>query len=208
VTHEELWRGIDTLAAEKGLSPSGLAKAAGLDPTSFNRSKRCTATGPRWPGTESLSRVLAATGTSLESFAVLVAGARVLPSSNALSGRMLPWLDLSRIGWPGSFDETGCPVGKEWSRADLPRPDDPNGYAVRVDGDQLDPVFRCKSMLVIAPGASPGQGDRVVGYAGARVEVCVVRQDGDGGLTLEPIDQAASPMSWWDRAHRIVWASS
>ena len=47
-------------------SASGLAKRAGLDPTSFNKSKRVTGEGrPRWPSTESLAKVLEATGASL-----------------------------------------------------------------------------------------------------------------------------------------------
>ncbi|MFT8776854.1 MAG: helix-turn-helix transcriptional regulator, partial [Gluconacetobacter liquefaciens] len=75
IRHDDLWRALDTLAAERGLTPSGLARAAGLDPTSFNPSKRTTAAGrPRWPGTESLARVLDVTGLSLEAFARLAAG--------------------------------------------------------------------------------------------------------------------------------------
>ena len=60
LSHPRLWAAIDKLAQAQGLSVSGLAKAAGLDPTSFNKSKRVTAEGrPRWPSTESLARVQA-----------------------------------------------------------------------------------------------------------------------------------------------------
>ena len=38
--HKDIWRGIDQLAAHHGLTPSGLARRAGLDPTAFNPSKR------------------------------------------------------------------------------------------------------------------------------------------------------------------------
>ena len=66
VTHENLWAAIDDLARRHGLSPSALARCSGLDATSFNRSKRWTAQGrTRWPSTESLAKVLRATGTSL-----------------------------------------------------------------------------------------------------------------------------------------------
>ena len=44
--HESIWAAIDALAAKKGLSASGLAKKAGLDPTAFNPSKRHGADGP------------------------------------------------------------------------------------------------------------------------------------------------------------------
>ena len=67
--HPDIWKAIDRLAAKHGLSASGLARRAGLDPTTFNKSKRVTAEGrPRWPNTESLSRILEVTGTDPEEF--------------------------------------------------------------------------------------------------------------------------------------------
>src|SRR5919205_4079358 len=74
--HDDIWRAIDALAAEHGLSASGLARKAGLDPTAFNPSKRIGADGrARWPSTESVAKVLGATGTAIENFAALVSGA-------------------------------------------------------------------------------------------------------------------------------------
>lgn len=70
LTHAWIWAALDQLAANHNLSPSGLARLAGLDPTAFNRSKRVTGEGRlRWPSTESLAKVLDATGTSLNDFA-------------------------------------------------------------------------------------------------------------------------------------------
>lgn len=72
-THEQIWLGLDRLAASKGYSASGLARLAGLDPTSFNKSKRHSPDGkPRWPSTESLSKVLAVTGSTMTDFIALV----------------------------------------------------------------------------------------------------------------------------------------
>jgi orotate phosphoribosyltransferase len=72
-THEEIWAGLDKLAEAKGYSPSGLAKKAGLDPTSFNKSKRISPDGkPRWPSTESLSKVLTVTHTTMNEFFDLI----------------------------------------------------------------------------------------------------------------------------------------
>lgn len=71
--HENIWFAIDRLAARFGYSASGLAKQAGLDPTSFNKSKRFNADGkPRWPSTESISRVLDATGATLSDFLAMM----------------------------------------------------------------------------------------------------------------------------------------
>ena len=65
-THEEIWTAIDRLAKAHGYSTSGLAKKSGLDPTTFNKSKRITADGkPRWPSTESLAKILSATEATL-----------------------------------------------------------------------------------------------------------------------------------------------
>ena len=50
--HEDIWQAIDALAAQRGLSASALARSAGLDPTSFNPSKRRTPDGRlRWHST-------------------------------------------------------------------------------------------------------------------------------------------------------------
>ena len=49
-THEQIWRGIDRLAAHAQTSPSGLARRAGLDSTTFNPSKRFSRDGHRCLG--------------------------------------------------------------------------------------------------------------------------------------------------------------
>ena len=59
LTHAQVWSAIDRLAARAGLSASGLARRAGLDPTTFNKSKRITPEGrARWPSTESIAKAL------------------------------------------------------------------------------------------------------------------------------------------------------
>ena len=72
-THSQIWSGLDQLAKSKGYSPSGLAKLAGLDPTSFNKSKRKSPEGkPRWPSTESLAKVLAVTQSTMSDFVLFI----------------------------------------------------------------------------------------------------------------------------------------
>ncbi len=72
-SHEEIWQGIDSLAKNYGYSTSGLAKKAGLDPTSFNKSKRKSPDGkPRWPSTESIAKILNATGSNMTNFIELM----------------------------------------------------------------------------------------------------------------------------------------
>ena len=45
LTHAQIWKALDRLAVHAGLSTSGLAKKAGLDPTAFNMSKRISTEG-------------------------------------------------------------------------------------------------------------------------------------------------------------------
>jgi orotate phosphoribosyltransferase len=72
-SHAQIWQGLDKLAAKHGYSPSGLARAAGLDPTSFNKSKRISPDGkPRWLSTESLSKILHVTGSTMSDFIALL----------------------------------------------------------------------------------------------------------------------------------------
>src|ERR1044072_2624094 len=74
LTHNQIWTALDRLAARAKLSPSGLAKRSGLDPTTFNKSKRITPDGrARWPSTESIAKALSATSVSVESFVSLIA---------------------------------------------------------------------------------------------------------------------------------------
>lgn len=69
MTHAELWYGIVNLAKSKNMSCSGLARFAGLDATTFNKSKRFSKYGqPRWPSTYSLAKVLNATGITMSEF--------------------------------------------------------------------------------------------------------------------------------------------
>lgn len=74
-SHDSVWAAIDALAERNSLSASGLARRAGLDPTTFNKSKRYAADGrARWPSTESLAKVMEATGATFDEFTRLIRG--------------------------------------------------------------------------------------------------------------------------------------
>ena len=95
LSHSGVWAAIDALAERHGLSVSGLARRAGLDSTAFNRSKRLSGDGrPRWPSTESIAKILAATGTSLGEFMKLLdagpAGGYGAPAQRLLSVMLRP----------------------------------------------------------------------------------------------------------------------
>jgi len=86
LTHEQIWTALDRLAARASLSPSGLARRAGLDPTTFNKSKRVTPDGrERWPSTESVAKALAAADTPIETFVELMGDGARQDTSTAIS---------------------------------------------------------------------------------------------------------------------------
>lgn len=158
LSHPRLWSAIDALAHAHGLSVSGLAKAAGLDPTSFNKSKRVTAEGrPRWPSTESLSRILNATGAGLDDFVALVEG-----TSGAKRTQPVPLIGMAQAGNGGYFDDAGFPVGGSWDEVRLPDLKDENAYALEVSGDSMSPVYRDGDIIVVSPAAAIRKGDRIV----------------------------------------------
>lgn len=69
MTHNDVWSAIDHFANAHHMTCSGLAKYSGLDPTTFNKSKRYSKYGqPRWPSTGSIAKILSATGCNINDF--------------------------------------------------------------------------------------------------------------------------------------------
>lgn len=155
LSHQAVWTAIDTLAARAGLSTSGLAKRAGLDATSFNKSKRVSPDGrPRWPSTESVSKVLEVVGVSLGDFAALADSAR--PT------RGVPLLGMAQAGAEGYFDDSGFPVGQGWEEVSLPGLDQDGVYALEISGDSMAPLYRDGDRIIVGADVQPRRGDRVV----------------------------------------------
>ena len=152
--HNDVWRGIDLLAERNGLSASGLARLAGLDPTSFNPSKRQARDGrPRWPSTESIARALEAVGSGMDDFAALIEGRR---------GATAPLIGFAQAGADGFFDDAGFPVGGGWDEVRFPGLGDDLVYALEISGDSMEPAYREGDRIIVAPGAQLRRGDRVV----------------------------------------------
>lgn len=159
LSHERVWAAIDALAARHALSASGLARRAGLDSTAFNKSKRRSADGrPRWPSTESLAKIMDATGSTLVEFFALVEAT----PRNAAARRAVPLIGFAQAGAGGYFDDAGFPVGQGWEEIDLPAAGAEGAYALQVQGDSMLPLYRDGDILIVEPGARLRKGDRVV----------------------------------------------
>ncbi len=158
LTHAQVWSAVDRLAARAGLSASGLARRAGLDPTTFNKSKRITAAGrARWPSTESIAKALAATGTTLDVFVGLIHG-----GGAAAPARGVPLLGFAQAGAGGYFDDGGFPAGTGWDEIAFPAVNDEHAYALEVSGQSMEPAYRDGDVIVVSPAAPIRRGDRVV----------------------------------------------
>ena len=206
LTHGQVWTALDRLAERAGMSPSGLAKRSGLDPTTFNKSKRITADGrERWPSTESVSKALAATNSSIDTFVQLIGdGARSLLQS-------VPLLALAQAGG-GHFDESGFPAGRGWDEVALPQASDEHAYALEISGDSMKPTYRDGDIIVVSPGTPIRRGDRVVvKTTSGEVMVKELKRRTTKALELQSLNPVhpdrtldADDVAW---IARIVWAS-
>lgn len=207
LTHPQIWRAIDALAARHGMSPSGLARVAGLDPTTFNKSKRGAANGKlRWPSTESLAKILSATGESLDEF---VATVGTVPNVRA---RMVPLIGLAQAGTSGYFDDAGFPAGSGWENIAFPEIADAHCYALEITGDSMLPVYRDGDRILVSPSGSLRRGDRVV----LKTHAGEVMAKQLGRMTAQSIELKSFNPAFEDRGfalneiafvHRIIWAS-
>ncbi|MBW9051851.1 S24 family peptidase [Rhizobium mesosinicum] len=169
LSHEQIWGAIDRLAEGHDLTPSGLARRAGLDPTSFNKSKRLSSDGRlRWPSTESIAKVLEATGASMEQFLGFMRPASTAASLPegifASQGSSIPLLGFAQAGAGGFFDDGGFPAGQGWDVVEFPAgPSQKAGvYALEVQGESMMPLYRDGDVLIVEPGAQVRRNDRVV----------------------------------------------
>lgn len=202
--HKDVWQAIDRLAEQFDLTPSGLAKLAGLDPTSFNKSKRKSRDGrPRWPSTESVSRILDAVGAGFDDFAELIEGRR---------GQIAPLIGFAEAGADGFFDDAGFPVGSGWEDVRFPGLEDESVYALEISGDSMEPAYRAGDRIIVSPDAQVKRGDRVVVKTN-KGEVMAKELGRKTSSKIEllslnprhkPREFAAKDIAW---IARILWAS-
>jgi phage repressor protein C with HTH and peptisase S24 domain len=212
LSHEKVWAAIDALAARNSLSASGLAKRAGLDSTAFNKSKRRSADGrPRWPSTESLAKIMEATGSSLVELIMLIEE-RPASQIGDRPGASVPLLGFAQAGAGGFFTDAGFPVGHGWEEIDLPAGAGEGSYALQVQGDSMLPLYRDGDILIVEPSATIRKGDRVVvKTSGGEVMAKVLAARSATAVELVSLNREhpdrtipAAEIEW---LARIVWAS-
>ena len=232
LSHDRVWAAIDALAERYSLSASGLAKLAGLDSTAFNKSKRLSADGrPRWPSTESLAKIMEATGASLDEFVALVETGIAARSGRRIAGRgagassssfldrplpqqrpTIPLVGFAQAGAGGFFDDAGFPVGQGWDLIELPAQSGEGAYALKVQGDSMLPLYRHGDVVIVSPSAACRPGDRVVVRTrDGEVMAKVLARRSPDGLELSSLNPAhplrivgTGEVEWMAR---IIWAS-
>lgn len=199
-THDQIWMAIDRLAESRGFSPSGLARQSGLDPTAFNRSKRISPNGkPRWPSTESISKILAVTSSTMTDLFSLMdggsdGGLQIVP--------LLTHADL-RAGRIAS-DKAGV------FSISLDAGD--SAFAVRIDDDHFHPLFRAGSVIIADRDLKMKANDRILLFSSkdglkggilqsAQKRNLTVLLPGD---SFREVVFAESDVEW---TARILWAS-
>ncbi len=210
-SHDRIWAAIDALAERHSLSVSGLAKRAGLDPTTFNKSKRYAVDGrARWPSTESLAKIMEATGASIDEFMMLVVGKAT--RSGGTVTRSVPLLGFAQAGAGGFFDDGGFPVGQGWDVVEFPIGPGDSVYALEVSGDSMLPLYRDGDTIIVSPGAAVRRGDRVVVRTkDGEVMAKVLARQTPRTIELQSMNPE-HPNRTFDAAHidwvaRILWAS-
>lgn len=212
LSHSAIWDAIDSLASRHGFTPSGLAKLAGLDATAFNRSKRVSRDGrERWPSTESIAKLLDATGETFDIF-LSAGGAYLQTASAGGAGTTVPLLGLAQAGAGGFFDPSGFPAGDGWDEVQLPSAGDPGIYALEVTGDSMLPLYRDGDRIVVSRNEQVRRGDRVVVKTkDGEVMAKILARQTANLVELHSLNPAHPPrqidMKDVDWIARIIWAS-
>lgn len=189
---ERIWHALDTLAQERGLTSSGLARAAGLDATAFNPSRRYTGNGVwRWPALPSLLRALDVLRVSLAQFEALIWGQEQPDKAENPPPCFMRSLPLSWLNQEGVLDRAGLPAGGLWEQEEtffsLPSS---SAYMLRVDTEGMEPTLRLGCSLVVQPALHPRGADRVVLIRSGQVPVVGILQE-KPVLAIQPFGRSA-----------------
>jgi len=207
LTHSAIWRAIDRLAERSGFSVSGLARRAGLDATAFNPSKRVSRDGkPRWPGSESLAKILAVTECDFAEFACLA-----VADGGGKAGVPLLATTFGEAAKLDCFDAEGHPHGAAWDPSCFPGAEQNTAFALELVGQELAPLYGSGTTLIVAPAERGRIGDMVVLQlregslaAGRLRRRTASRIELDGIADAAPRVIARRALRW---ISRIIWAS-
>ncbi len=214
-SHESVWAAIDALAERHSLSASGLARRAASIPRRSTNPNAMPPMAARWPSTESLAKVMEATGATFDEFTRLITGgdnaARPL-GEYTQDPHPIPLLGMAEAGAGGYFDDAGFPAGQGWDIVEFPARTGEGVYALEVSGDSMLPLYRDGDTLIVAPNAAVRRGDRVVVRTrDGEVMAKILHRQTPRTIELHSLNQEhpnrifeSSDVEW---IARILWAS-
>lgn len=218
-SHEQIWKAIDKLAADHGYSTSGLAKVAGLDPTSFNKSKRYNSDGkPRWPSTESISKIMVVTGITASEFLEQVSkdsdfsteykenGADCIPLINfqdmqrdsVLNKNLLPQIES------GKWQSYPLPFQGLYRRNTY--------YAVKIDSKDFEPCYRLNDTLIVQAICNIKLGNKIIAKTdNGEIHIGILVKNNIDSILLKSLNYPQRNCSIesnnFTLVAKIVWAS-
>ena len=156
--YEQVWDAVDKLAKVNGLSPSGLAKKAGLDATTFNKSKRIRPDGKkRWPSLDSINKIIEVCNITFDEFYNLIDSEKEHKISNSI-----PYIEYSKLITAKELITTKINAAK-WNKIRFPDAGD-NLYAIDINTDAFAPYFRNGTLLIVSQNSEIRCSDRVIIY--------------------------------------------
>jgi phage repressor protein C with HTH and peptisase S24 domain len=157
VKHADIWLAIDRLAERSELSASALARRAGLDPTTFNKSKRITKQGhERWPSMESVVKAIDAADVTFHTYADFV------DRDGAAKAQTVPLLGFAEDNALDFFDDSGIPTGDGCDAIPFPDARKEGYFARKVLGRSMEPAYHDGDLLILSRLAPLSAGDRIV----------------------------------------------
>jgi len=155
--YNQIWLAVDKLAKLNNLSTSGLAKKAGLDSTSFNKSKRIRKDGQqRWPSMESINKILTVCNCDFEDFYKLGTSEEPVIKRN-----ITPFCNITELAEENRLNEKGIVNIKKWSEINFPEID--SGYiAVEINNNNYAPLYKDGDVIIVNTKCEIRKSDRVI----------------------------------------------
>ena len=204
--YNQIWSAVDKLAEMNNLSPSGLAKKAGLDSTTFNKSKRIRDNGKkRWPSMESINKVLTACNCDFEDFFKLGTLEDHIVKTNST-----PFCSISELTTENRLNEKEIINKDKWCKINFPEIES-GLIAVEIDNNEYEPFHKNGDIVIVNTNCEIRKTDKVIiKFKKENVKIFELIRRTSNSLELKSItDDKITNVNLFDIewVKRIIWAS-
>ncbi len=148
--HETIWKAVDNLAKKNNMSTSGLAKTIGLDPTTFNKSKRFRKDGKkRWPSLNSINKLLNYFNISFDE----LYGNLLQNHFHGIAISKFSTLKLESIPLDTTQHNSSQELGLETFEN--------ISFAIILDTSKYEPIFKYNSNIILKDAKELRRNDRI-----------------------------------------------